>query len=244
MTPAIEARGARRAIAALAIVALLVAACGGTATPSPGSTSAPTPAPSPSAPTAEPTPSEEPTEEPTQEATPTEEATPGEPTESPGEPTKSPRPTASPAAADCTGSDDNRAFYAGVAADVAWDVYCPVLPAGWFVDTGAFRLSGGGTMEISYKGPGGQRLAIREGHYCAGQTGCVPPAPTPAQRRSAAGRPAWSTPAAGRGWSSPTVAPASAGRRAGPAWTARRSPGTRRRSSRSASSARRITRGT
>ena len=199
MTPAIEARGARRAIAALAVVALLVAACGGTATPSPGSTSAPTPASSPSAPTAEPTPSEEPTEEPTPEATPTDEATPGEPTESPGEPTESPRPTASPAAADCTGSDDNRAFYAGVAADVAWDVYCPVLPARWFVDTGAFRLSGGGTMEISYKGPGGQRLAIREGHYCAGQTGCVPAGPD-AGTASFGGRPARLVDAGGGAW--------------------------------------------
>jgi hypothetical protein len=200
VTPAIEARGARRAIAALAVLALLVAACGSTATPSPSSTSALTPAPSSSAPTAEPTPSEEPTEEPTPEPTATEEATPGEPTESPGEPTESPGATASPAAAtDCTGSDDNRAFYAGVAADVAWDVYCPVLPARWFVDTGTFRLSGGGTMEISYKGPGGQRLAIREGHYCAGQTGCVPAGPD-AGTASFGGRSARLVDAGGGAW--------------------------------------------
>ena len=181
MTPAIESRGARRAIGALAVLALLVAACGGTSTPTPTSAATPTPASSQASPAPEPSPSDEPTAEATPDPTASEEATP-EPTASdeatPGEPIESPRATTSPGgAADCTGSDDNRAFYAGVAADVAWDVYCPVLPARWFVETGSFRLSGGGTMEISYKGPGGQRLAIREGHYCAGEAGCIPTGP-------------------------------------------------------------------
>ena len=112
----------------------------------------------------EPTPTDEPVA--TDEPTPTDEPT--------ATPSGSPETTTSPAAAACTGNDDNRAFYAGVASDVAWDVYCPVLPARWFVETGSFRLSGGGRLVISYKGPGGQRIAIREGHYCDEEAGCVP----------------------------------------------------------------------
>ena len=96
--------------------------------------------------------------------------------------TEAPSPTAIPpspggAAAACTGNDENRSFYAGVAEAVAWDVYCPVLPAGWFVDTGSFRLANGGRLEIAYKGPGGARLELREGAYCTGDDDCIPDAP-------------------------------------------------------------------
>jgi len=178
VTPAIDARRVGRAIGAVAVVALLVAACGGSVTAPPSAAGSPTSPASQPVPTDEPSPSEEPTAEPTPEPTPSDEATPVAPTPSPAEPSGSPGATASPgAAAACTGNDDNRAFYEGVAADVDWDVYCPVLPAGWFVETGRFRLAGGGSREISSNGPRGQRLAIREGHYCAGQTGCIPAGP-------------------------------------------------------------------
>jgi hypothetical protein len=60
---------------------------------------------------------------------------------------------------------------------VTWQVYCAVLPTGWFVETGSFRLAGGGKLEISYKGPGGQRIEVREGTYCAGVDECIPPGP-------------------------------------------------------------------
>jgi hypothetical protein len=204
VTPAIDARGARRAIGALAVAALLVAACGGSVSAPPSATGTRTPPASQPAPTDEPSQSGTPTEEPTPELTPkptaSAEATPLGPSGSPVGPSGSPGATASPGAADgCTGNDGNRAFYAGVAADVAWDVYCPVLPAGWFVETGRFRLSGGGTLEISYKGPGGQRIAIREGHYCAGQTGCIPAGPD-AGTASFGGRPARLVDAGGGAW--------------------------------------------
>ena len=97
------------------------------------------------------------------------------PTRTP-DPTPRPSRTAGPAAA-CTGSAENRAFYASVAEDVAWDVYCPVLPAGWFVNAGNFRLAGGGRLEIDYKGPGGARLEIRQGAYCRGDDDCIPAGP-------------------------------------------------------------------
>jgi len=53
-------------------------------------------------------------------------------------------------------------------------VYCPVLPEGWFVASGSYRLSSGGQLTITYRGPGGAELDVREGGYCAGQSGCIP----------------------------------------------------------------------
>ncbi len=108
-----------------------------------------------------------PTEQPTGEAT---EPPTGSPT---GAPTDTPAPSPGGAAA-CSGNDENRAFYAAVAEAVTWDVYCAVLPAGWFVDEGSFRLAGGGKLEIAYKGPGGQRIEMRQGTYCVGVDGCIP----------------------------------------------------------------------
>ena len=168
----IPKRGTRRARTgavahfALVVLALLVAACGSTesSTPAPsagsttpGSTNAPGPTGGP-------------TEQPTGEAT-------EPPTGSPsGAPTDTPAPSAGSADA-CSGSDENRAFYASVAGDVTWQVYCAVLPAGWFVDAGSFRLAGGGKLEISYKGPGGQRIEMRQGTWCAGVDDCIPTGP-------------------------------------------------------------------
>ena len=184
MTHPDAARGAPCRLALLAITlaaAIGFAACGG------GPTTGPTEAPgSPAPATAEPGSTPSPTgEEPTPtgaEPTPTG-AEPTEPGTTPPSsstpvppPTGAPTPPGDPAAA-CTGNDENRAFFAGVAEAVSWDVYCPVLPGGWFVDTGSFRLAGGGRMEISYKGPGGARLEIRQGTYCAGQEDCIPDAP-------------------------------------------------------------------
>ena len=74
----------------------------------------------------------------------------------------------------CSGSDENRDFYASMAAAVAWDVYCPVLPAGWFVDDGQYRLAEGGWMEISYDGPGEASVLLRQGMACVEPDDCVP----------------------------------------------------------------------
>jgi hypothetical protein len=77
------------------------------------------------------------------------------------------------AAAACAGTDDNREFFASIAAVVTWTVYCPVLPSGWFVDSGQYRLAGGGWLEIAYRGPGGARLVLLEGTACA-DVSCLP----------------------------------------------------------------------
>jgi hypothetical protein len=178
VTLAIDVRHSPRAVALLA-VAVLLAACstGPAASPTPSGASTAIPPASPPAETTAPPATETPA--PTEEPPPSDEPTEPPPTTPPTpSPPVTPAPTASGGAAgECTGSDDNRAFYAGVADDVAWDVYCPVLPAGWFVDQGSFRLARGGKMEISYKGPGGARLEIREGAYCAGDAGCIPSGP-------------------------------------------------------------------
>jgi hypothetical protein len=110
---------------------------------------------------------DEPSEEPTEEAT-------DEPTEEPtAEPTDGASPSVGPASA-CSGTAENKDFYAAAAAAVQWTVYCPVLPKGWFVVTGRYRLADGGRLEISYRGPSGASFTLREGAFCADTDGCVP----------------------------------------------------------------------
>ncbi len=85
----------------------------------------------------------------------------------------SPSADAGPAA-DCTGTEENRTFYGSVAAAVDWTVYCPVLPSGWFVEAGQYRLAGGGRLAIAYRGPDGARFSLDEGAWCTDSSGCVP----------------------------------------------------------------------
>jgi hypothetical protein len=161
-----------RTVAAPLIALALFAGCAGPAalTPSPSADQTSAPSQTSEAPTPEP--SEAP-------------ATAGPPTETPpaATPPTSPEPPDASASAtdsgpgpadECTGTDANRDFYASVAAAVDWTVYCAVLPTGWFVATGEYRLAGGGRMEISYRGPGGARLELHEGAFCADGSGCVP----------------------------------------------------------------------
>ena len=53
-------------------------------------------------------------------------------------------------------------------------VYCPALPAGWFVQSGSYRLAGGARLEISYRGPRGAHIDLKEGAFCSSSDGCVP----------------------------------------------------------------------
>ena len=75
----------------------------------------------------------------------------------------------------CSGSDGNRAFFESVARAVHWTVLCAVLPKGWFVSAGTYRLANGGKVVISYKGPGGATLTLSEGAFCAAADGCIGP---------------------------------------------------------------------
>lgn len=175
----------RAAAASLMLVALFAAACGdstppGGAGPSDATSSAPTSVKSQPATSGGAVPgSGEPSGSPTsgQSSAPTPAATDAAGPSGSNAPSDSASPSASagtgPADA-CTGSDGNRAFYANLAASVSWDVYCAVLPKGWVVSSGSYRLANGGKLVISYRGPDGSTLALSEGAFCTDGTGCVP----------------------------------------------------------------------
>ena len=172
--------GMRRAPALAFLVALLAAACGGT-TPSGATGSSPATAPTAAASAAPGTQSGAPESggPATSQATgaiPVESASP-EPVSS-DVPSGSPTPSSSVpgigSAGICSGSADNQAFYAHLAASVSWDVYCAVLPKGWVVSAGQYRLANGGKLTITYKGPDGATVSLSEGSFCTDGTGCVP----------------------------------------------------------------------
>jgi hypothetical protein len=79
------------------------------------------------------------------------------------------------AAASCTGSADTKDFFTAIAEAVGWPVYCAVLPAGWSVEAGQYRLADGGRMIIAYRTRTGGHLELLEGHWCtAGASACSP----------------------------------------------------------------------
>lgn len=105
-------------------------------------------------------------------------------------PTDSPDATASPsstarassgasqsaeaAVAACTGTDENRTFFLNAAQNLDWPVYCPVLPARWYVTSGTYSGRGVGQLSIGYKGPAGATLTLQQGGFCETSDGCVP----------------------------------------------------------------------
>lgn len=154
-------------VGVLAAAVILVVACGGSTTPSvPATTPAVSVGVSASAGLPEATPEGSPAGS---SAEPGASADPGVS----GEPgaTAEPSPPPPTGAAACSGSHDNRVFFEAIAAQVDWQVYCAVLPAGWFVDAGSFSLRNGGLMEITYKGPNGARFTLEEGNICSGSAG-------------------------------------------------------------------------
>ena len=163
-------------------IVALVAACGGNSTPPPVVAGSPSQSAAPSQPAA---PFASSTPAPSAGASGAVSPTPSAGPDGSASPqvSETPLPTVSPSpqpgSADaCSGTAENRDFYAALAASVAWDVYCAVLPPGWFVDSapnsGSYRLSNGGQLTITYRGPAGASLEVREGGYCSGQSGCIP----------------------------------------------------------------------
>lgn len=166
-----------RLVLLLAGAVLVMAACGldggptDSAGPSDGESGPPSAAPSQTVPGASGAPSSEPgpSEEPTGGPTPV-------PTASPSDGT-SPSPAPDGSGADpsaCSGSAENQDFFRTASGAIAWPVYCAVLPTGWFVDGGSYRLANGGRLEIAYRGPDGRRLELRQGAFCESGDGCVP----------------------------------------------------------------------
>ena len=88
------------------------------------------------------------------------------------------QPSALAAGAVCSTAPDNKAFFSEAVGKVHWDVYCAVLPSHWFVQTGTYALNSGGTIEVSYTGPGGAQLVLDEGAFCTGGgSACAPSDP-------------------------------------------------------------------
>jgi len=174
--------------AALLILVLATASCGGASSSEPPDetfpleTLTPLVTPEESFPTEppleepigsdEPFPTEPPLEEPipSDEPLPSEEPIPSEP------PLVTPPPGTSIPATSCSDNTSEQGFYAEVVAAMDWDVYCPGLPAGWHIGDGGgrWRSAGDGFLEIFYEGRSGARLVLREGAFCAEADGCVP----------------------------------------------------------------------
>ncbi len=118
-------------------------------------------------------PSEEPSVEPSEAADRGTHGRPhGEPRADPGT-LGQPRP-AGPAGR-CFGSNDTKDFFSSFAQEVPWPVYCAVLPVGWSVEKGTYRLKNGGRLTISYRRRAdGARIVLDEGAVCQETTPCVP----------------------------------------------------------------------
>ena len=164
------ARGGLRALVLLA--ALTMVACNATSDVSavPGGSASPSAATGSESPGVSPgeTPSNGPVETASTEPT-------DQPTDQPsGSPGAEPTPTAGGTGA-CLGSSDTRDFFASFAQTVSWPVYCAVLPKGWSVEKGTYRLKNGGRLTISYRRRSdAARVILDEGTVCADTNPCVP----------------------------------------------------------------------
>ena len=104
------------------------------------------------------------------------------PSDSPGpsaEPSPSgsdePSPSPSSAASVCSGAKDTPDFYASFAGSVSFPVYCAVLPAGWSLVSGTYRLADGGHITINFRRKSDNAtFELDEGSFCTDSSGCVP----------------------------------------------------------------------
>ena len=86
-----------------------------------------------------------------------------------------PSPSPSSAASVCSGAKDTPDFYESFAGSVDYPVYCAVLPAGWSLVSGTYRLANGGHITISFRRKSDSAtFELDEGSFCADGSGCVP----------------------------------------------------------------------
>jgi hypothetical protein len=90
--------------------------------------------------------------------------TPAPITPAPATPTASPTAVPTSRAAMCTGSADNQAFFADAAHDLAFDVYCGVLPDGWSLSEAQYgSATGGYVYAVYHASPKGTLIVWEEG---------------------------------------------------------------------------------
>jgi hypothetical protein len=120
-----------------------------------------------------PTPTPMPTEEVTPTPEPTLEST-GSPSASPSaSPSETPGPSATPGPVDaCTGSAENKDYFQDAANNLAFDVYCAVLPAGWWLSASEWRGHPNTYLTISYKNAKGWTISVGEYNFCSGAPLC------------------------------------------------------------------------
>jgi len=86
-----------------------------------------------------------------------------------------PEPSPSSAASVCSGAKDTPDFYQSFATSVNFPVYCAVLPAGWSLVAGTYRLANGGRIQIQFRRRSDNAtFELDEGSFCADSSGCVP----------------------------------------------------------------------
>lgn len=86
-----------------------------------------------------------------------------------------PSPSPSSAASVCSGAKDTPDFYTSFAGSVSFPVYCAVLPAGWSLVSGTYRLANGGRITINFRRKADNAtFELDEGSFCADSSGCVP----------------------------------------------------------------------
>ncbi len=93
-----------------------------------------------------------------------------------GEAIVTPSPTPTPSnwhqPMDCAGVNqdaDLGGFFKRVSMDLPFDVYCPVLPAGWTAkpgDGGQAGIETDGWIRTDYQGPNGQTFELMQGAFC------------------------------------------------------------------------------
>jgi hypothetical protein len=96
------------------------------------------------------------------------------PSPTPGD-SSGPAPSPTNDASICSGAKDTPDFYESFASSVNFPVYCAVLPAGWSLVAGTYRLAGGGHITIQFRRRADNAtLELDEGSFCADDSGCVP----------------------------------------------------------------------
>jgi hypothetical protein len=84
-------------------------------------------------------------------------------------------PSPSNSASVCSGAKDTPDFYEAFAGSVSFPVYCAVLPGGWSLVSGQYRLANGGHITISFRRKADSAtFELDEGSLCSDGTGCVP----------------------------------------------------------------------